>query len=198
MPKVTEEHRAARRQQILQAAWICFTENGFHATTMADVIKRSGLSAGAVYGYFPSKEALIRAAAEGTIGRIAGSATTLLDALDPPDPGVAVAVFLDQALETLGRDGIDRTGLAVHVFAEAQRSPELGELVGATHRQLRDAFAGLAQRAIDDGLLDQDADAVQIGSALFGLLPGFLVQHQLIGTSVEDYLAGVRTLLRRT
>ena len=59
MPKVTEAHRESRREQILIAAWKCFSRKGFHSTSMADVIKEAGLSAGAVYLYFRSKDEII-------------------------------------------------------------------------------------------------------------------------------------------
>ncbi|MGH3359366.1 MAG: TetR family transcriptional regulator, partial [Nocardioidaceae bacterium] len=49
MPKVSDAHRAARREQILDAAMSRFAVNGFQATGMADVIATAGLSAGAVY-----------------------------------------------------------------------------------------------------------------------------------------------------
>lgn len=43
MPKVSEEHRASRRREIVVAARKCVIEQGFHKTTMADVIRESGL-----------------------------------------------------------------------------------------------------------------------------------------------------------
>ena len=46
MPKVTEEHLAQRRQQILDAAANCFARNGFHRTSIQDIIKESGVTAG--------------------------------------------------------------------------------------------------------------------------------------------------------
>ena len=61
-PKVTEEHVEARRQQILEAAFACFAREGFHQTTMKDICREAGLSAGAVYGYFRSKEEIIETA----------------------------------------------------------------------------------------------------------------------------------------
>src|SRR4051812_18010167 len=61
MPKMSEAHLTARRDQILVAAMERFADGGFHATGMAEVIAASGLSAGAVYRYFASKEELIRA-----------------------------------------------------------------------------------------------------------------------------------------
>src|SRR5512143_3256170 len=64
MPKISETKREHRRQQILEAALACFAENGFHQTGMADIVKRAGLSHGAVYVYFQSKDDLIAALAD--------------------------------------------------------------------------------------------------------------------------------------
>src|ERR1700759_6005 len=63
MPKISQAKRDARQQQILDAALACFSENGFHQTGMADIVRRSGLSHGAVYLYFQSKDDLIEALA---------------------------------------------------------------------------------------------------------------------------------------
>ena len=64
MPKVKPETLAIRREEILQAAEICFARQGFHQTTIQDVIRESGLSAGCIYGHFASKEELIQAIGE--------------------------------------------------------------------------------------------------------------------------------------
>ncbi len=45
-------------------------EQGFHKTTMADVIRESGLSAGAVYGYFKSKEEIVAAIADDALSAV--------------------------------------------------------------------------------------------------------------------------------
>ena len=64
MPKVKPETLAIRREEILQAAETCFARQGFHQTTIQDVIRKSGLSAGCIYGHFASKEELIQAIGE--------------------------------------------------------------------------------------------------------------------------------------
>jgi AcrR family transcriptional regulator len=51
-----QEKTDARRQQILQAALECFSEAGFHATTMPEIRQRSGASTGSIYHHFKSKE----------------------------------------------------------------------------------------------------------------------------------------------
>ena len=59
MPKVLPEYLELRRQQILDAAATCFSRRGFHQTTMQDICREAELSPGAVYRYFPSKDAII-------------------------------------------------------------------------------------------------------------------------------------------
>ena len=75
MPKISEMRRESRREQILQAALACFSEDGFHQTGMADIVRRSGMSHAAVYGYFQSKDEIIEALAD---DRHQG------EAIDPP------------------------------------------------------------------------------------------------------------------
>jgi AcrR family transcriptional regulator len=58
VPKIAEEARAARRDQIIAAAAECFARSGYHVTTMADIAEAAGVSKGTPYLYFPSKEAL--------------------------------------------------------------------------------------------------------------------------------------------
>ena len=58
MPKISAAHEQQRREQILHAAMACFARQGYHATSMDDVVRESGLSVGAIYSYFPSKEEL--------------------------------------------------------------------------------------------------------------------------------------------
>ena len=48
-----------RKTQILEAARDTFAERGFHKTRMADIAEASGLSKGALFWYFESKDAII-------------------------------------------------------------------------------------------------------------------------------------------
>jgi TetR/AcrR family transcriptional regulator, transcriptional repressor of aconitase len=63
MPKVSQSYLNARRSQILEAAIVCFSRDGFHRTTMQNIVKESKLSPGAIYNYFESKEEIIEAIA---------------------------------------------------------------------------------------------------------------------------------------
>jgi AcrR family transcriptional regulator len=194
MPRVSDEHLAARRRQILDAARKCFIRDGFHNTTMQDVIAEAGLSIGAVYRYFHSKDELIRAIAESAIG----GAINMFDEVISHDPPLPLVDVLDRALAYVeteaGEDGILR--IAMQVWAEALRDPALAEFVAETYGGFQVRFRRIADRAKQSGELPPDADPAAVGTALFALVPGYVLQRILIGRpDRQTYLAGVRALL---
>lgn len=58
MPKISEERRTERREQILAGARRAFSEHGYEGATVAKLERATGLSRGAIFNYFPSKEDL--------------------------------------------------------------------------------------------------------------------------------------------
>ncbi len=63
MPKVSEEHKAGRRRQILDGARRVFSRHGYEGATVAVLEQEIGLSRGAIFNYFPNKEAIFVALA---------------------------------------------------------------------------------------------------------------------------------------
>ncbi len=61
---------AERRQQIFQAALVCFGRKGYHLTTMDDIVQESGLSKGALYWYFRGKKELFLSLFQEVIGQL--------------------------------------------------------------------------------------------------------------------------------
>ncbi len=61
MPKITDEKKQQRRDEIISSSFRCFAKKGFLETTMRDIFEESGLSSGAVYSYFENKEAIVNA-----------------------------------------------------------------------------------------------------------------------------------------
>ncbi|MGR6317144.1 TetR/AcrR family transcriptional regulator [Micromonospora soli] len=194
MPRVSDEHLAARRRQILEAARRCFLREGFHNTSMQDVIAEAGLSVGAVYRYFPSKNDLITSIAQSVIG----GADDVFAGLARHEPPLPLTEVLERALafvdSQIGPEGM--LPLAIQVWSEAQRDPTLAEFVKDTYTGFRNHFATLARRAVAAGELPSDADPEAVGAALFALVPGYFMQRILTGRpDRHTYLSGVRTLL---
>lgn len=70
---MTAESSAAAgglREQILSAAWQCFLERGFKASTMQEIAKRAGMSVGNLYNYFAGKDAIIDEMAKREVERV--------------------------------------------------------------------------------------------------------------------------------
>ncbi len=173
MPKVTDEHRATRRDEILDAAIRCFAAQGFQATTMADIISASGLSAGAIYSYFAGKQELGVAAARRTIaGRV--SDVEREAAIRPLSP----AEILRAISDSFDRDRI-HVGLVVQLWGEAASDPEFNEVALGSFTALATAFGRqLAAWAVDArGMTEAEARSWAADSlpVLLGLGQGLIV-----------------------
>ncbi|MGH3734907.1 MAG: TetR/AcrR family transcriptional regulator [Micromonosporaceae bacterium] len=194
MPRVSESHAAARRRQIADAAARCFARDGFHATSMQRVIAEAGLSAGAVYRYFPSKAALIQHIATDTLDTVA----TALDEAAIADPPPPLEQTLDRLL-TAAEPYVDsRLRIAVQIWGEALRSPELAEIVAELYERLLRRLTEVARRLRESGQLGADSDDRATARALFGLLQGYIVQRVVLDNPDRaQYLSGLRALRHR-
>ena len=91
-PKNEEDHnidsktREARvRLRIIRAAAEAYRQSGYHATGMADIARRVGMTASALYWYFQSKEEILFAFLEYTIQHLLRFATDSMHSEDPID-----------------------------------------------------------------------------------------------------------------
>jgi len=174
MPKISQAKREARQQQILDAALACFSENGFHQTGMADIVRRSGLSQGAVYLYFQSKDDLIAALAidrhqqEALLNEIAGHAGDPLEGLRALARGYARWLTDPSAGQTR------RVG--VNGWAEALRNERVRAGVIEGIESARTVIVPLVEQAQSKRLLSRDLSADAIARTLVALFQGFVLQ----------------------
>jgi AcrR family transcriptional regulator len=196
MPKVSDAHLAARREQVLRAAWTCFDRNGFHATTMADVIAESGLSAGAVYRYFPGKADLIRATADRALGTIHATLSEILAAHEAIGPVDAVERILGTVEEVLLAGPTDVSRIAMMAWAESLRAADIHAITNGAMTTLREGLGQVAARARDAGHLPADADPAAVAQVIMSLLTGWIVQRNIAGVVPRnDYVAAIRCML---
>ena len=194
MPKVTEAHRAARRDEIVAAALRCFAAKGYQRTSMADVIEESGLSAGAIYGYFTGKQELFAAVA----GRVLEARRVELEQQradgEPLAPGQVMATLIDgMRREPFGH-------VIVQLWAEAAIDPEIGELVQSVLQRVRET---VRQRLVEwasaePGRVDGDPGewATRVTPVMVGIAPGFMIQRAIVpGFDEEAFLAALPEVL---
>ena len=193
MPRVSEQHLEQRRRQIIDAARRCFIRKGFHQTSMQDIFREAGLSAGAVYRYFRSKNDIIRVIATEHQSRITHELETVLSADPLPPLHEIVGRFAEHIQEALAEDGILR--VAPQGWAEATYNPELGEVVGDLIADTRSWWAKIATRMRDAGRLPADADPQAVGATLVCLVPGFVLQRLVTGdVDAATFRDGIRAL----
>ncbi|MDL4771423.1 MULTISPECIES: TetR/AcrR family transcriptional regulator [Thermomonosporaceae] len=195
MPRVSEEHLERRRRQILDAARSCFVRRGLHETSMQDIFAESGLSAGAVYRYFKSKNEIIEAVASTVISDLHTFLADLVNRDPIPTLDTVVGLVTDKMVSLSGPDGPLR--LAPQAWALALYDPRLGHYVEENVRNLRGTWIAYARRLTEAGLLPAGTDADAAGKLLFGLLPGFLLQRLILGdVDPDDFRRGIQALAR--
>jgi AcrR family transcriptional regulator len=196
MPRVTEEHRQARRDQILDAGVATFAARGFQATGMAEVIAASGLSAGAVYSYFAGKDQLIEAIVDRVLEEAGGRLEALLGEGSNLDTPAAVGAVVGTVAELADRGPVDVSRLAVQAWGEALRNPAVEKVAQRAYGRLRGILAEVLRRDVRAGRLPATLD-VDAGSAVvLSLVLGFVVQRLLLGdVDAEGYGRAVAAIL---
>src|SRR3954454_4673427 len=113
------QRQADRRDEILSAAQRCFVRAGFHQTSMQAICAEAGMSAGNLYRYFPSKEAIIAGIAERDR---AEAAESFKAAQNAPDFFAGLAGLARYHLVERSRQEV---GLCAEIMAESRRNPDV-------------------------------------------------------------------------
>lgn len=200
MARVSQEHLDARRRQILDGAASCFARNGFHATSMQDVLKEADLSAGAVYRYFRGKDELIAAIVTDVLDTVRDILEQAARESPPPAPDVlvprALARMREQRPATLDGGEWMFPRLMIQVWTETTRSPELAAVLGEGYDEVRRAWGRIAEGYQEAGLMSADADTDAVARAMIALVQGFAAQMALFGGISERTLGeGLRALM---
>jgi len=174
MPKISEARRDERRQQILDAGLRCFSRDGFHATTTADIVREAGVSQGALYLYFPTKDDIVVALAD---DRHQGEAFLSALAQREPDPirGLALLVELHgRGLSDPGR--LDARRVGIQGWGEALRNPRIKASVVEGAGRVREAIVGLIERGQRTGQVRSSVDPQAAAQLLIAVFQGLVLQ----------------------
>ncbi|MCJ7824461.1 MAG: TetR/AcrR family transcriptional regulator [Anaerolineales bacterium] len=188
---------ATRRRQILDAAEIVFAARGIEKTRMDDIVHESGLSKGALYWYFKSKDAIISAMLDRVFISEMREAEALVDAQAPSSERlktfVAYAVLEYKRFEKL-------LPLAYEFFAIAARSKAVRETIAGYFKRYTSLLARIIQQGVDNHefrACDPEAVAISVigmyeGVAMLWFIQPELVDCDRMGTEpIELLLAGL-------
>ena len=174
------------RERLLDAAARVFAEKGYEGAKIQTVVKEAGLSTGAVYGRFTSKNDLLREAV------ITRSTPQLQRAGD----GVAkVADLVARGASELAPALTDAEALLLETYVTARREPEVAAAVAEADQRWRDAVAPLVRTALVDGTVDEGVDAEAVLFLVRALRLGMLL-HRGSGLPTPEQ-DGWEALVRR-
>ena len=166
MPKISDSEKEARKERILEGARRCFARYGYEGATVVRLEQEIGLSRGAIFNWFESKEELFIQLAARDNDRLLGTlategASTIIRKLAEDEEPEWLAVYIE-----FGRRLRTDADLRARWEKIASDEARIG-----------------AQRWIDDGqrdgLLRSDVSSADIGRFLGLVLDGIAVQRAL-------------------
>jgi TetR/AcrR family transcriptional repressor of uid operon len=152
MNRIKVQRQSDRRDAILDAARRCFVQYGFHQASMHQICTEAGMSAGNLYRYFPSKEALIAGIAERDRAEVAQdfARADLSQGLFAVLEGMARYYFTVRPIE--------QVKLCAEVMSEARRNPEIARISSSFDADVRKWLIALFRAAGERGDIARDAD----------------------------------------
>jgi AcrR family transcriptional regulator len=176
VPRVSAAHEQEVRDRILAAATRVFAEKGYHSSTIADVVRESGLSVGSIYTYFSGKDELIRLTCEDIASRgldelaaRLAPATTTAERLT-----IAIRLYVETIDEYAGAPG--QVSL-VQAWAEADREPVVREMLVGRRERLAGAGQLLLRQGVINGELPASLDVDAVTRGILALLDGLMLQR---------------------
>lgn len=194
MPKLKPDTQRARRARILDAAEQCFVRSGFHRTTMHDICREAGISPGALYLYFDSKEALIEGLSERDRAEFAERFAMLSSAPD----------FLE-ALKALGEqyfveEPASKRVLCIEIGLESTRNARIAAIFRNVDDFVTRSFADLFQRLKNEGRIAPALDIPALAEVFAVMGDGLFWRRAVVPqfdskAVVATVLAVLRSLL---
>jgi AcrR family transcriptional regulator len=177
MPRVTAAHEREVRERIILAALEVFGRKSFHRATIQDVVRESGLSVGAIYTYFKSKDDIFLAGCDLTSGRGLGELAQRLAAGGTTAEKLAIAIgFFFDSMDAF-EDLPGMSSFLVQAWAEAEQEPAVREMLVRRREQLATAGRMLLEEGIARGEVAAWVDPDALARATMALLDGLVLQR---------------------
>lgn len=178
MPKLKPEEVERRRQEIIDAARICFLRSGFHQTTTDEICHEAAITPGGLYHYFDSKDDMIRAVIQHE-ARTAVDRLTLMTngASDVRSAFQEMIAYFSQVMRDPSLD--DRTRFDVETWAETLRNDKLAAITREGWMLRRKWLESLIARGREDGMYRSEVNPTGLADLLLVTMMGLRVSHLL-------------------
>ena len=160
---------------------------------MQDLFAEAGLSSGAVYRYFASKDDVIIAIAEENMHDVIAMIHDVADRRPGKSIGTVLADIINILQAKDAESGL--AGLALLAWSEVLRNPVLASRFSDLAGQIRTDLTEVARQHQNAGNLPQQVPAEALAAVFLSIVPGFILQLATLGSAaVEGVPAAVKAL----
>lgn len=139
------------RDHILMAALDCFSRAGYDATGVAEICSEAGVSKGAFYHHFPSKQAVFLKLLEDWLAGIDDAIQAVqLETENVPEAMVRMSGLIDAAFH----DAQHRLPMFLEFWSQASRDPQIWQATIEPYHRFQDLFARMLREGMDEGSLE--------------------------------------------
>lgn len=163
-PDVSEE----RREQILDAAETVFGKRGFAKARMDDIVQEAGLSKGALYWYYKSKDALILALLDRVFGSEFSKAEELVEQQLPASQ--KLTSFMQAVMDDISHMQ-HLLPIGYEFVALAARRKPVRQAIGSYYQRYQELLSAIVRQGVESGEFE-DLDPEQAAMMIIGLVEG--------------------------
>lgn len=190
--------REQTRSAILDSATHCFAREGYDSTGVAEICENAGVSKGAFYYHFESKEAVFLELINSWLQVLEHSLREVTSRADSVPEGL---LDMAETARKLFEKSHHFMGLFLELWTHASRNEKVRLATIAPYQRYREIFAALIRRGVDEGTLapvDADAAAQMLLSLSSGLFlqasmePGSADWGKVLKESINILLNGLK------
>ena len=160
-----------RQEEIRQAAYGCFRDQGYHETSVDSVCRAADISKGTFYWYYPSKQAVFVDILETWSRQVMDELYAQFEtAVARPD----YVAGITEALQREVHRGRVIVPLWMEFTAHSRREPEIREALSKFYARARSAIAEMLRPQVGDWLAESELRG--IAGAIFGAYTGVMMQ----------------------
>lgn len=183
-PRVTEEHKQDIHQKILRAAETLFAQKGYNAASMDDIVNESGLSKGAIYGHFVSKEALFLTIQEKQTQAGIAEIENLFSSDDTPRTKLEKIAKINFAAGCEVPQEVCR--MTYEFFLSAWKIPILQARITQRYNTIRQFLVDIIIDGQRQGEFNPEMDPIALASILIATLDGLGLHNVSTGVTFDN------------
>lgn len=186
------------RSRILEAAQECFAQTGYDGTGVAEICRRAGLSKGAFYHHFPSKQAVFFELLNGWLAGVDAQMTSFRAGMPSVPEGLMRMAEMVRPVFAAG----EQLPMFLEFLSQAARDPDIWKATIAPYRKYRAFFAGMMEEGVAEGSLknidpqiaSQVVVSLAVGLVLQGVLdPGGADWGMVAQEGIRMVLGGIQS-----